>query len=74
MKKLPLHTWIREKCFFLQHSSIIWNGFLKTLLWIGKGIIWKVGNGSDIHLGVDPVVGLSNSYILPVDLRAYLED
>ena len=33
-----------------------------------------MGNGSDIRLGVDLVVGLSNSYILPVDLRAYLED
>ena len=74
MKKLPLHTWLREKCFFIQNSSIIWKGFLKTLHWIGKGILWQVGNGSDIHLGVDLVVGLSNSFILPDDLRAYLED
>ena len=74
MKKLPLHTWLREKCFFFQNSSIIWKGFLKTLHWIGKGIIWEVGNGSDIHLGVDPVVGLSNSFILLDELRAYLED
>ena len=42
--------------------------------WIGKGTIWQVGNGSDIRLGVDPIVGLSNSFILPDDLRAYLED
>ena len=41
--------------------------------WIGKGILWKVGNGSDIRLGVDPVVGLGNSFILPHDLRLYLE-
>ena len=42
--------------------------------WIGKGILWQVGNGSDIRLGVDPVVGLGSSFILPGDLREYLED
>ena len=42
--------------------------------WIGKGILWQVGNGSDIRLGVDLVVGLGSSFILPGDLRAYLED
>ena len=49
-------------------------GFIKTLPWIGKGILWQVGNGSDIRLGVDPIVGLGNSFILPRDLRLYLED
>ena len=46
----------------------------KTLHWIGKGILWQVGNGSDIRLGVDPVVGLGNSFFLRDDLRSYLED
>ena len=53
---------------FLDHLE----RFLKTLMWIGKGTLWQVGNGSDIRLGIDPVVGMSNSYILPDDLRAYL--
>ena len=42
--------------------------------WIGKGVLWQVINGSDIHLGVDPVVGMGSSFILPRDLRDYLED
>ena len=46
----------------------------KTLHWIGKGILWQVGNGTYIRLGVDLVVGMGNSFILPGDLRAYLED
>ena len=46
----------------------------KTFHWIGKGILWQVGNGSDIRLGVDPVVGLGNSFFLPDELRSYLED
>ena len=74
MKKLPFHAWLREKCFFIQNASIIWKGFLKKFPWIGKGILWQVGNGSDIRLGMDPIVGLGNSFILPEDLRSYLED
>ena len=58
----------------MQNASIIWKGFLKTLPWIGKGILWQVGNGAGICLGVDPVVGLGNSFFLPDELRSYLED
>ena len=74
MKKLPLHSWLREKCFILRNASVIWRGFLLTLSWLGKGILWHVGNGSAICLGVDPVVGMGTSFILPHDLRDYLED
>ena len=74
MKKLPLHSWLREKSFFLRNASVIWRGFLLTLSWLGKGLLWQVGNGSAIRLGVDPVVGMGSSFILPRDLRDYLED
>ena len=74
MKKLPLHSWLREKCFYLRNASVIWRGFLLTISWLGKGLIWKVGNGSSIRLGVDSIVGMGSSYILPCDLRDYLED
>ena len=53
---------------------MIWKGFLLTLSWLGIGLICKVGNGSSIRLGVDPIVGLGSSYLLPQDLRDYLED
>ena len=74
MKKLPLHSWLREKCFSLRSASVIWRGFLLTISWLGKGLIWQVGNGSSIRLGVDPIVGLGSSFLLPHDLRDYLED
>ena len=74
MKNMPLHTWFREKRFKVWNVSIIWRGFLSTLPWIGKGFLWNVGDGSAIRLGVDPVVGLGSSFILPRDLRVYLED
>ena len=53
---------------------MIWKGFLLTLSWLGRGLILKAGNGSSIRLGVDPIVGLGSSYLLPHDLRDDLED
>ena len=69
-----MHLWLREKCFRFRNVSVIWKGFLLTLPWLGKGVLWQVGNASNIHLGVDPVVGMGSSYFLSEDLRAYLED
>ena len=58
----------------MQNASILWRGFVETLSWIGKGLIWNVGNGSLIRVGVDPMVGFGTDYILPVGLWEYLED
>ena len=33
-----------------------------------------MGNGDNILLGIDPIVGSHSSFILPEDLRSYLED
>ena len=33
-----------------------------------------MGNGNDIILGIDPIVGSQAPYILPLELREYLED
>ena len=74
LKNRPVHIWLREKRFVVQNASILWRGFVETLPWLGKGLIWNVGNGSLIRVGVDPMVGFGTNYILPVGLREYLED
>ena len=74
LKNRPVHIWLREKRFVVQNASILWRGFVETLPWLGKGLIWNVGNGSLIRVGVDPMVGFGTDYILPVGLREYLED
>ena len=74
MKNMPLHSWFREKRFKVWNASIIWRGFLSTLPWIGKGLLWHVGNGFAIRIGADPVVGMGSSFILPREPRVYLED
>ena len=74
MKNLSLQSWCRLKHFRHRNVSLIWKGFIKTLHWIGKGLIWQVGDGSEVRVGADPIVGLGCSFILSDELRSYLED
>ena len=32
---------------------------------IGNYLVWKVGNGVDLHIGVDPSVGCKWRHLLP---------
>ena len=71
MKNLSVHSWLRNKKFRYWNASTIWKGFLETLPWIGRGLLWQVGNGIEIWVGADPIVGLGGSYILSDELRLY---
>ena len=35
---------------------------------------WRVGNGGDIHVGYDPIIGSNSSPYLPHGLIVYLQD
>ena len=41
---------------------------------MGSHLTWKVGNGNDILIGTDPVIGIPASFHFPEDMRTYLED
>ena len=32
------------------------------------------GNGNNVLIGIDPIIGISNSLMIPSGLREYLED
>ena len=55
-------AWLRNKKFGLRGSSIIWNGFIKTITWLGKCLSWKVGDGQDVLIGTDTIVGISENH------------
>ena len=44
------------------------------MTWITRQLGWKMGNGKNIKVGIDPTAGVSFVHVLPVDLRSYLED
>ena len=66
--------WIRVRNFIISGTSYFWNGFIRILSWITGQLGWKVGNGLNIRLGIDPIDGLDSSFILLMDLRDYLSD
>ena len=74
MKNKSVVASLREKKFCTWRVSIIWRGFLQTLHWLGHHLAWQVGNGSDILIGVDSIISAHSSFILPEELRSYLED
>ena len=47
---------------------------MHTLSWLGKCLAWHVGNGQDILVGIDPIIGTHSPSELASSLREYLED
>ena len=74
LKNLPVDIWLRQKTFKVQGTSHMWNGFIHAMSWITRYLGWKIGNGKNIKVGIDPIAGVSSEYTLPEDLRSYLED
>ena len=52
----------------------MWNGFIHAMSWITRCIEWKIGNGKNIKVGLDPIASVSSDYTLPEGLRLYLKD
>ena len=69
-----VESWLRGKKFLSRGVSAIWKGFLLTLPWLGRHLSWQVGNGKSVLLGIDLIVGISNSLMIPQGLHEYLED
>ena len=42
--------------------------------WMGCHLSWQVGNGRDIIIGTNPVIGIPISLHFPEGLRSYLDD
>ena len=74
MKNKSVVPSLKDKKFMVHGASMIWNGFLHTLSWLGKCLAWHVGNGQNILVGVDPIIGTHSLSDLPLGLREYLED
>ena len=74
LKHHSIVSWLRVKNFSTRQVSVIWKGFILILPWIGKHLAWHVGNGKDILLDIDPIIGTFPCPELSSDFRDYLED
>ena len=74
LKNHSVVAWLKGKNFIVCGASVIWKGFLHTLSWLGKCLAWKVGNGQDILMVIDLIIGMHSPSVLPFGLKEYLED
>ena len=72
--KLSLSDWVIKGEHSVVKTSLIWNGFLRLFGWISKTLSWKVGDGKYVKVGIDPVVGMEETYCLSWSLVSYLQD
>ena len=52
--------WTEKPILVVSNASIIWKGILKDFLVLGSWLKWRVGNGMQIFLGINPIVGVYN--------------
>lgn len=57
-------NWIRNPLKVTKGTSSIWVGFIKVYSWMARDLSWRVGNGKDILVGIDPILGLDDTYTL----------
>ena len=65
LKMGSVEAWLKDKKFLSRGVSAIWKGFFLSLPWLGRHLAWQVGNGKNVLLGIDPIVGFSDSLMIP---------
>jgi hypothetical protein len=66
--------WIRDPRKTVSNSSIVWKALDNAFPIIDSWIAWKIGNGKNIRVGLDPWVGSSENYRLPEATLASLHE
>ena len=68
IRPLSLLDWIRSSVKQKRRISTCW----KVVLWYfdlnGNYIVWKVGNGAEVRIGMDPYIGCLWRHLLPIHL------
>ena len=69
---LPVHLWIRSTPDCPNQGSLIWKQLSKTLPIILQWISWNPGNGQQIEVGRDYILGLGSRALLSAPLLTHL--
>jgi hypothetical protein len=68
----PLDCWIRKPTFQMRSASSFWKGLVSSIPVILHWLVWNPGDGTEIRIGCDKVLGLGDRSLLSSDLRAHL--
>lgn len=66
--------WVRFPNKKKANVSIIWKEVISSFSMVEIGLAWKVGNGRNMRVGIDPWVGGGEIFHLPRDLVTLLNE
>lgn len=72
--KTKLSHWLRKPKKVLRGISPIWNGFMKLYCWLADGSRWKVGDGTEVAIGIDPIIGINDPLVFSQGLLRIIRE
>lgn len=70
---MDVFCWIRNPKLSSWNFSPMWWGFMKIFHCFKNDLIWQVGTGELICVGIDPIIGMEDHYTLPSSITRYLQ-
>jgi hypothetical protein len=74
LRKKSVVEWLRQGSRKWTGGSNIWRALTSSLTIINDWLVWKPGDGRDIRIGIDPMVGSHTYYQLSRNLILLLKD
>jgi len=71
---LTITDWIRRPNWNRQGIFAIWRAILNAMPLIRDGLLWRIGNGSSVCIGIDPWPGSGITHNLPEGLVLHLNN
>lgn len=72
MKKCSYMEWYNNGMKSKKKGSRIWISFMKVKKWIKENLLWEIGIGLVIRVGIDPILGICDSYTLSKSIIKHL--
>ena len=69
-----LLEWIRMENKARGNCSVVWKAVINFFDLISSGLVWRVGDGSLLRIGLDPWVGCEGAHIISEALRQRLKE
>jgi len=71
---LAITDWICRPNWNRHGISGIWRAILNAMPIIRDSLLWRIGNGTSVCIGIDPWPGSGNAHRLPEGLVLYLNN
>jgi hypothetical protein len=60
-----MEEWVRNHVKRIQNASIIWKAIITTFPLVGNWLVWHVGKGDKVQIGLDPWIKSRGFHRLP---------